>query len=209
VAVNNLAREGITIGVHAVGDVMFDTTLAAVEQAKGRSRILKTLGLTPKSYAVSTIHRAENTDDRERFVRVMAWLEEAAVQVPIVLPTHPRTRQIMARYGISPKRVRLIEPLGYLDMVMLVHHASAIYTDSGGLQKEAYFHRVPCVTLRDETEWTETIEAGWNRLWTAPEYAPGRDITDYGTGQAAHAIVAAIKAFRPLPAQLRPDRQTS
>jgi UDP-GlcNAc3NAcA epimerase len=90
--------------------------------------------------------------------------------------------------------VRLIDPLGYLDMTQLVHNAAAVFTDSGGLQKEAYFHRVPCVTLREETEWVETIEAGWNRLWTGPDYGPRRDIADYGDGHAAEAIVKLVAA---------------
>lgn len=194
-AVSNLATEGITRGVHAVGDVMYDTTLAAVERAKDRSNVLQTLELAPKAYAVATIHRAENTDDAERFSQVIAWLEEAALVHPIVMPTHPRTRKLMESVGRSPKGVRLIDPLGYLDITQLVHSASAVFTDSGGLQKEAYFHRVPCVTLRAETEWIETVECGWNRLWHTPNYAaPRRDISDYGEGKAAALIVEHIAA---------------
>ncbi len=187
-AVEHLAAEGITRGVHLVGDVMFDVTLASTDIAERRSRIIETLGLAPHAYAVSTVHRAENTDDRARLEAVMAWLEAAARQTPVVMPVHPRTRQQLARWSIRPANVRLIDPLGYLDMTRLVHHAAAVFTDSGGLQKEAYFHRVPCVTLRDETEWLETIEAGWNRLWMEPDYRPRRDIADYGKGDAAQAI---------------------
>jgi UDP-GlcNAc3NAcA epimerase len=196
-AVANLASEGITKGVHAVGDVMFDTTIAAVKRAEGRSNILQTLGLPPHSYAVSTIHRAENTDDPESFKAVVAWLEKAAKDSPIIMPVHPRTRKLMTSRGIEPVGVRLVEPLGYLDMAMLVHNATAVYTDSGGLQKEAYFHRVPCVTLRDETEWVETVEAGWNRLWMTDAYVmPRTEIADYGTGQSATEIARLI-AGRP------------
>ena len=187
-AVGNLAKEGITKGVYAVGDVMFDTTLAATKRAKGRSKIMEALGLEPGTYAVTTVHRAENTDDPQRFGRIIAWLEEASARTPIVLPVHPRTRKVMAAHGIAPKGVRIIDPLGYLDMALLVHNAAAVYTNSGGLQKEAYFHRVPCVTLRDETEWVETIEAGWNRLWAEPDYRPRREISDYGTGVASKRI---------------------
>jgi UDP-GlcNAc3NAcA epimerase len=190
-AVKNLAAEGITRGVHAVGDVMYDVTLAMAKRAEERSRILESLRLEPKSYAVSTIHRAENTDDPQRFDRIVAWLEAAARGVTVVMPLHPRTRKLVAERG-TPAGVRVIDPLGYLDMTRLVHNATAVFTDSGGLQKEAYFHRVPCVTLRDETEWLETIEAGWNRLWTEPNYAPRRDIPDYGTGAAAQAIARLI-----------------
>ena len=194
-AIANLKTEGITKGVHAVGDVMFDTTLAAVKRAEGRSRILETLGVAPGSYAVSTIHRAENTDDPVRFQRVLAWLEDAATSAPVILPLHPRTRKLMAATGKQPRGVRIVDPLGYLDMAWLVHHATGVFTDSGGLQKEAYFHRVPCVTLRDETEWVETVHAGWNRLWTEPRYAlPRREIDDYGTGEAAQKIAKLILA---------------
>lgn len=191
-AVANLQNEGITKGVHAVGDVMFDTTIAAVGRARGRSEILTRLDLKPKSYAAATIHRAENTDDPERFGRIIAWLERAAETLPIVMPVHPRTRKLLDKRGAVLCNVRLIEPLGYLDMAWLAHNASAIYTDSGGLQKEAYFHRVPCVTLRDETEWVETIEAGWNRLWTSESYKPRAEIADYGDGQSAKLIAAVI-----------------
>jgi UDP-GlcNAc3NAcA epimerase len=196
-AVENLAREGIVEGVHAVGDVMYDTTLDAVARARGRSRILDRLALTPKSYAVATLHRAENTDDPQRFEKVLAFLEARARQTPIVMPTHPRTRKLMTATGRAPAGVTLIDPLGYLDMAWLLHNAAAAYTDSGGLQKEAYFHRVPCVTLRDETEWVETVEAGWNRLWTQAERqddAPRRDIADYGTGQASLRIAELLRA---------------
>jgi len=195
-AVANLAAEGITNGVHAVGDVMHDTTLGAVARAKERSAILTTLRLSPKSYAVSTIHRAENTDDPERFARVLDWLENAARSTPIVLPLHPRTRKLLVASSRQPAGVHVVDPLGYLDMAWLVHNATAVYTDSGGLQKEAYFHRVPCVTLRDETEWVETIEAGWNRLWTSADYkGPRRVITDYGDGRAAQLIAAKLAEF--------------
>jgi UDP-GlcNAc3NAcA epimerase len=194
-AVHNLAQEGVTEGVHASGDVMYDTTLAAVARAESCSTILEILGLRPKSYAVATIHRAENTDDPQQFMRLLAWLEAAAHSKPVMMPTHPRTRRVIADLGITLKGVRLLDPLGYMDMTRLVHEATAIFTDSGGLQKEAYFHRVPCVTLRNETEWIETIEAGWNRLWTVPEYAtPHREILDYGNGHAAERIAEVIAA---------------
>jgi UDP-GlcNAc3NAcA epimerase len=191
-AVSNLAREGVTNGVHAVGDVMYDTTIAALRRAEGRSAVLGTLGLSTKSYAVATIHRAENTDDETRFRAVMDWLANAARSAEIVMPVHPRTRKLMAARQISPEGVRLIDPIGYLDMALLVHNATHVYTDSGGLQKEAYFHRVPCVTLRDETEWVETVEAGWNRLWQGPDFVARRDIPDYGEGDSADLIAALI-----------------
>lgn len=192
-AVKNLAAEGISKGVHLVGDVMFDATIALVSRAKKQSKILEALRLEPGAYAVATIHRAENTDDPVRFARVIEWLEQAARVNPIVMPVHPRTRRIITEQGVQPAGLRLIEPLGYLDMMQLVHHAVSIFTDSGGLQKEAYFHRVPCVTLRDETEWVKTVQAGWNRLWTTPDYAPRREITEYGSGNAATLIAELIR----------------
>ncbi len=194
-AAKNLSVEGITRGVHVVGDVMYDTTITATARARTRSKILDTLRLAPKSYAVATIHRAENTDDPVRFARVVAWLEAAALKVPIIMPAHPRTAKLLAKNGIAPKGLRMIDPLGYLDMTWLVHNATDVFTDSGGVQKEAYFHRVPCVTLRDETEWVETVNAGWNRLWTSDVHkSPRRDIPDYGTGHAADAIAGLVKS---------------
>jgi len=192
-AVANLAREGITAGVHHVGDVMYDVALEAVRRAKSNSRILQQFGLTPRSYSVATVHRAENTDDPERFGLVMAWLSNAGRQMSIVMPVHPRTRKLIEARNPAPANLRLIAPLGYLDMAMLMHHAAAVFTDSGGLQKEAYFHRVPCVTLREETEWVETVEAGWNRLWTVPDYKVRREIHDYGTGDASLLIAKLLR----------------
>lgn len=192
-AVEHLRNEGITRGVHTVGDVMFDTTLSILNKARSHSHILAQLRLAPKGYAVATLHRAENTDSPVRLRRLVSWLEQEASTQPIVMPVHPRTRKLLDERRISIRGVRLIEPLGYLDMAWLAHNAAAIFTDSGGLQKEAYFHRVPCVTLRDETEWVETIEAGWNRLWTTDHYAPERrHIPDYGDGTASEKIAAIL-----------------
>lgn len=193
-AAANLANEGIRDGVHIVGDVMYDTTIAAIRRAEGRSSILEALGVAPKSYAVATIHRAENTDDETRFKAVMDWLAATARDAEVIMPVHPRTRKLMAARGISPAGVRLIDPVGYLDMTRLVQNSTGVYTDSGGLQKEAYFHRVPCVTLRDETEWVETVEAGWNRLWQGPDFRARRDIADYGDGNSADLIAKLITA---------------
>jgi UDP-GlcNAc3NAcA epimerase len=191
-AVANLAREGLTDGVFATGDVMYDAALAAAARAEATSKILDTLGLAPKGYTVATVHRAENTDDEERFLQVIARLEREARDRPLVLVAHPRTRQRLRERNVALEGVRAIEPLGYLDMAWLVRHATGVLTDSGGLQKEAYFHRVPCVTLRDETEWVETIEAGWNRLWNDETERPRREIAEYGDGHSAQIIVGHI-----------------
>ena len=189
-SVTNLAREGITAGVHHVGDVMYDATKFAAERAHKRSTILEDLGLTPGRYALATIHRAENTDDPTQLRTVMDWLVAQAEEAPIVFPVHPRTRDALARADIEPRGVTMIKPVGYLDMALLLDGAVAVYTDSGGLQKEAYFHETPCVTLRSETEWTELVDCGWNRLWTEPAYKPRTEVTDYGEGQAAERILA-------------------
>jgi UDP-GlcNAc3NAcA epimerase len=191
--VDNLRLEGITEGVHHVGDVMYDITLTAVERARDQSTILTRERLTAGAYQVATIHRAENTDDPERFERVLSWLERAGTASPVIMPIHPRTRKLLEARGRTLANVRLIAPLGYLDMAWLVNQSAGVMTDSGGLQKEAYFHRVPCTTLRDETEWVETVDAGWNRLWTADTYATRRDIADYGTGHASNIIAVKVK----------------
>lgn len=190
VAVDNLRREGLGERTVRVGDVMYDAAVQAGDRARLSSAVLDRLGLADGEYAVATVHRAENTDDPKALARVLAYLD-AQVQ-PVVLPLHPRTRQAAEAAGLSFGSVRCIGPLGYLDMTRLVQGAAVVLTDSGGLQKEAYFHRVPCVTMRSETEWVETVEAGWNRLWTVDEYAPRRDIEEYGDGHAAEAVVAAL-----------------
>ena len=193
-SVANLADEGITAGVHAVGDVMYDVTLHAGAAARQKSTILDRLRLAPKSYALATVHRAENTDDPAALAAVLAYLREQARARPLVLPLHPRTRDASARAGLALDGLTVTEPLGFLDMHRLLAGAAAVFTDSGGVQKEAYFHRVPCVTLRGETEWVETVEAGWNRLWRGPDYKPRRDIPDYGDGHSAEKIVAILAA---------------
>jgi len=198
-AVENLKREGIIRGVHKVGDIMYDATLLAVPLAKRHSKILKRLDLKPKTYGVATIHRAENTDSHSTLAEIAKYLRKESRKIPIVLPLHPRTRQAMSDAGINFSRgaIKVIDPLGYIDMCRLVHSAQIVLTDSGGLQKEAYFHRVPCVTLRTETEWVETIECGWNRLWTTPDYLPRRKIMEYGDGQTAKQILNILSRVLP------------
>jgi len=194
-AIVNLAREGIAHGVHLVGDLMYDATLIATPAAERSSEILERLGLSHGAYGVATIHRAHNTDEKQALAPLLDYVAAEASKRPIVFPVHPRTVAALARAGLDARRpgVVVIDPVGYLDMCKLLHHAAIVLTDSGGVQKEAYFHRVPCVTLRDETEWTETVECGWNRLWRNPDYAPRRDIADYGDGNAAAQIVEIIR----------------
>ena len=192
-SVANLAAEGITTNVHLVGDVMYDATLRATSRSNTESAILDDLRLRPGEYALATLHRAENTDDADRLRRLLDWLTDQGRERPVVMPTHPRTRRIMDDLGLKPSNILFTTPVGYLDMTRLAHNAAAIFTDSGGLQKEAYFHRVPCVTLREETEWVETIAAGWNRLWTVDSYRERRDITDYGTGTASAKVASLLQ----------------
>ncbi|MGH7232350.1 MAG: non-hydrolyzing UDP-N-acetylglucosamine 2-epimerase [Nitrospiraceae bacterium] len=167
-AVTNLTREGIpTDQIFLVGDVMYDAALYYGAKAERQSTILHQLGLTSKSYILATVHRAENTDDRVRLRHILNGFSAVSETMPVVLPLHPRTKRRIEQEGMRDemsKGVRLIDPVGYLDMVMLEKHAYRIATDSGGVQKEAFFYRVPCVTLRDETEWVELVDLGWNRV---------------------------------------------
>lgn len=188
-AVMNLLQEGITSGVFESGDVMYDAAIDASIRAEQSSIEVQSLGLTPDAYAIATIHRAENTNDGQQLERIISYLNEEAKVRPIVFPVHPRTRERARNFGIGFNHLLAIEPVSYLNMAYLAKHASCIYTDSGGLQKEAYFHRTPCVTMRDETEWQNTIDSGWNRLWTVSNYLPRREIDDFGDGNAAKAIV--------------------
>ncbi|WP_066377099.1 non-hydrolyzing UDP-N-acetylglucosamine 2-epimerase [Anabaena sp. CA = ATCC 33047] len=167
-AVENLRHEGITEEkIHLVGDVMYDVAIDYAVKAEQKSLILEHLGLNPQKYILATIHRAENTDDPKRLEAIFTGLAAISQNIPVVLPLHPRTRAALSRAGLWEKAsqsLQLIEPVGYLDMVMLEKNAQLIATDSGGVQKEAFFYRVPCVTLRAETEWIELVQLGWNRL---------------------------------------------
>jgi UDP-GlcNAc3NAcA epimerase len=188
----NLRREGITSGAHHVGDVMQDAFHHAAAKRANATSIRSRLGLQPDGFVLATVHRAENTDDGARLAQIVAFIASEAAGQPIILPLHPRTRAAMAQHGIDAGPIRLIEPVGYLDMVALTDAAALVITDSGGLQKEAYFARTPCITLRDETEWPETIDHGWNRLWTSPEWKTRSEITDFGNGDASMKIARII-----------------
>jgi UDP-GlcNAc3NAcA epimerase len=194
-AVDNLEREGITANVHQVGDVMYDAALEARRRAGGSATTRQSLGLGAGPFAVATIHRAENTDDPRRLADILAYLRAEAAALPVVLCLHPRTREAARRAGLSLDGLRVRGPVGYLEMVRLLREATRVYTDSGGLQKEAYFHRVECVTLREETEWVETVEAGWNHLWRQQGYRPRREITDYGDGHAGDRVAELLCAL--------------
>lgn len=191
-AVANLKAEGVTQGVHDVGDVMYDVALFYRERAAAQSTALARLGLAPRGFALATCHRAENTDDPARLREILAALQGVSRDLPVVLPVHPRTRKLVAEHGLGSllEGIVLTEPLPFLDMVALEQAARVIVTDSGGVQKEAFFYGVPCVTVRDETEWVETIASGWNRL--AP---PGKG----GIGEAVMAALSGQPAARPQP----------
>jgi len=162
----NLLREGITPGrIAVVGDVMYDAALCYSALADARRGLLDALGVRAGAYVLATFHRAENTEDLARLAAIAGGLADAAREIDVVFPLHPRTRAALGAAGIVlDPAIRVTGPLGYLDMTALERGARLVVTDSGGVQKEAYFHGVPCLTLRDETEWTELVDAGWNRL---------------------------------------------
>ena len=204
VAVSHLAAEGICEGVRRVGDVMGDAFADARRRAARESHIHEELSLTAGNYWLATLHRAENTDDPVRLGAIVSAFDAVgSSEIPVVFAVHPRTRKTLETLGWRHREgVRLIAPLSYLDMVALQVAARGILTDSGGVQKEAYWAGVPCTTLRDETEWTETVESGWNALAGADRdrivaialrEAPSRERPAlYWNENAADAVVAAL-----------------
>jgi UDP-GlcNAc3NAcA epimerase len=203
-AVRQLRREGQPEErVVWSGDVMYDAALLMKGVASDHSTILQDLSLPEKGYFLATVHRAENTDDSIRLRSIFAALERVADRYPVVLPLHPRTRAALARESLLDRvadSLTLIEPVGFVDMVRLEMGALAVASDSGGMQKEAFFHGVPCFILRDETEWSELVSAGWNTLVPPGDpnemartmLAPSREravICPYGTGKASELIV--------------------
>jgi UDP-N-acetylglucosamine 2-epimerase len=165
-AVQNLKHEGITEGVHWVGDVMCDSVLYNIKLAEKYSRILEKLNLKPKNYVLATVHRAENTDEPKKLKSIFCALDKIAQNGwPVIIPLHPRTLKKLNDSETCPlNNLLLIDPVSYLDMLLLEKQAKVVLTDSGGIQKEAFWLQVPCVTLRNETEWVETVETGWNYL---------------------------------------------
>jgi UDP-N-acetylglucosamine 2-epimerase len=197
-AVQHLAEEGIIAGVYFSGDVMLDALQQNLPVARAESTILSRIGLPAGYYLLATVHRASNTDSPDNLRRIVSAFN--AIREPIVFPVHPRTRAVIDRLGLSfAPHVLAIEPVGYLDMLALESNARAILTDSGGVQREAYFLAVPCVTLREETELTETVQAGWNQLVgaqperiieTVRDFVPPADHPPlFGDGHAAERIV--------------------
>ena len=207
-ATANLQREGYAADkIIEVGDVMYDVALHHGSRVQPGTGLMAQLGLTEKNYVLATIHRQENTDHPQRLAAIVDALIATANTLPVVWPLHPRTRAVLQKAGqldALAQHVTLIEPVGYLDMVQLEKFAALIATDSGGVQKEAFFYQVPCVTLRDETEWVELVEAGWNRL--APPISAqtvqlaiqdalgsrGQEVRPYGAGDAAEKVIDLI-----------------
>ena len=217
-AVKNLSKEGIKNGktkvVKKVGDVMYDSVLYYSELAEKKSTILEDLNLlTPRSspltnYYLATLHRAENTDNPKRLKSILKALNEIGKDALVVLPLHPRTKKMMKVYHFLPetKGIKLIDPVSYLDMLKLEKYARAILTDSGGVQKEAYWFGVPCFTLRDETEWIETVKSGWNVLVGTDGQRIVAEVKklrktiertkiDYGDGKASGKIIKTIVKY--------------
>ena len=200
-AVENLKREGITEGVYLVGDIMFDALMHFSKISETKSNILERFDLKPKGYYLATIHRAENTDNYERLKNILTALSQ--LDMPVSFPIHPRTKSRVKEYNLEflLEKIRVIEPVGYLDMIKLEKNAKAILTDSGGVQKEAFWLKVPCITLRDETEWVETVKSGWNRLVGADcdkilsivkNTGPGEDV-DFKDEYSAEKMVAVLE----------------
>ncbi len=205
VAADNLAAEGIRDGVRIVGDVMIDTARFFAEHGDAAA-VLAEYGVAPGQYYLATVHRASNTDDRDALASLVKGL--AGVDAPVLWAVHPRTRSRLAEFGLEDAvaratNVRVLDPVPYIETVALLRSARALLTDSGGMQKEAYFFGVPCVTLRDETEWVETVDLGWNTLvGTDPERIvraasaaarPADRPPVYGEGRAADTIARVIE----------------
>jgi len=191
-----------------VGDIMYDAALLALEISGRKSSILRELKLEPKKYYLATVHRASNTDNIERLKSILDAFMEVSKTWPVVFPVHPRTKKKLELFNIFPSSspyVKLIDPVGYLDMLILEKNAKKILTDSGGMQKEAYFFKVPCVTLREETEWVETLEKGINILTGAVKnkiigavsqsYKSEYDVAHFGDGRAAERIFCVISSL--------------
>ncbi len=205
IAMANLAREGLSERAILSGDVMYDMILRGLEMARERSNALEHLQLSAGQYYLATLHRPYNVDDPHQLGEIMTGL--GSLDAPVVLSAHPRLRKMLDQSGIAlPSSVTILAPQGYLDFVWLQHHARRVVTDSGGVQKEAFFLRTPCITLRSETEWAETIEAGANRL--VPErtsehiveavmadMVPDFDGYPYGHGNASEIIIEHIRDF--------------
>jgi UDP-GlcNAc3NAcA epimerase len=192
-AVKNLRSENITEGVHHVGDIMYDAIKIFADKFD-LPHDIKLKG--DKKLAVMTVHRADTTSDPELLSRVIAFCNSYSEEYQIIFPVHPNTKKKLTEFSITTGAITLVDPLSYIDMQGLLKEAELVLTDSGGLQKEAYFHNCQCITLRSETEWTETINSGWNKLWTQPEsenLETKKVIKDYGVGNTSNQIMSILR----------------
>lgn len=207
-SVDNLNAEGIVDGVTNVGDVMYDIAMQYLSSSrKNKEKTLNYYGLTAGKFALATCHRAENTDNASRLREICLGLADIASHIDVVFPLHPRTKRMILEQELAPLlgRVRLVDPLSFMEMLILEQTAKVIITDSGGVQKEAFFYGVPCVTMRDETEWVETVQLGWNTLTGASRESIQRaalsaspgipDVSPYGDGHAGEKIVELLFEF--------------
>ncbi len=181
------------------GDVMYDVIRLSMESAEHHSTVLRDLDLQGREYHMLTLHRAENTDDPARFSDMVDFVNDVSSGKPVIFPMHPRTRKVYERTSKKFHRLtRIIDPLPYFDGLVLLKNSALLMTDSGGMQKEAFWLKVPCVTLRDETEWVETVKSGWNVFYKDynGKHAPSKSNgMVYGDGNAAETIVAAVTCY--------------
>ncbi len=212
-AMDNLELEGRGFTAQLVGDVMYDCVLKfseIAEKSDPTGKLLNNIGVEPEKYILMTCHRAENTNDVNRLVQIVEGVNKIAEKLPVVYPIHPRTKGYLQRFGIDfSDNVKIISPVSYFEMILLTKNSNMVLTDSGGVQKEAFFHTVPCITMRDETEWGETIEMGWNRIVGADKekifhafehFSKVKpvfpDIMPYGDGNASEKVVSAMLKWK-------------
>lgn len=188
IAVKNLFNENIKDNVFAVGDIMYDAVLHTRSKSQN-IKFIQGVNLEAGRLATCTLHRAENTDNKKTMIEIIDYLNSYSEKYNIILPLHPRTKNSLEKYNLSFGEVTTIDPIGYMEMQALLSSSQLVFTDSGGLQKEAYFHGVKCITLRNETEWVELIDNGWNRLWKVNDYLDEKPIYEYGEGTTGVQIL--------------------
>ncbi|MFT5526013.1 MAG: UDP-GlcNAc3NAcA epimerase [Pirellulaceae bacterium] len=217
IAIDLLVKEGVPSDrIHLVGDVTCDAAVHFAGFAESQSDILDRLDLDSKSYALVTAHRAENVRQSEQFAQLISGIKDLAKSMQVVWPVHPGTRKLANEQGLFddlPAGLKLIDPIGFLDSLCLQKHAIVLATDSGGMQKEAFVLGIPCLTLREETEWTETIDLGWNRLVRQTEFADLRNVCErwleqerdteklefFGDGESPRRIVEVLRQYANVP----------
>ena len=194
-AVENLRTEGITTGVHHVGDIMFDA-VKLFSKTVSRDKLSRKLGFEiPDNYILTTIHRAETLNDRKRLNAIIEYVKKLNDENEVIFVLHPHTKKKIESTQTDLGKIKVLKPQTYLTMQSLISQSNLVVTDSGGMQKEAYFHKKRCITLRDETEWVETIDAGWNRLWTEKDYKRlPCPIPDYGDGNSGKKIIQILNS---------------